>query len=66
MAMNQKQRTQKSQMDSAQARRLKFINKASEVVDRVQTELEADNVAYSVGEVCRTIKAAIYEELISL
>lgn len=64
--MNQKQRNQKSQMDSAQARRLKFINKASEVVDRVQKELEADNVAYSVGEVCRTVKAAIYEELISI
>ncbi len=64
--MNQQQRKQKSQMDSAQARRLKFINKASEVVDRVQKELEADNVAYSVGEVCRTVKSAIYEELISL
>jgi hypothetical protein len=64
--MNGQQRKQKSQLDSAQARRLKFINKASEVIDRVQKELEADNVAYSVGEVCRAIKGAIYEELISL
>jgi len=64
--MNQQQRKQQAEMTSAQARRLKFINKANEVVDRVQKELEADNVAYSVGEVCRSVKAAIYEELISL
>ena len=64
--MNQQQRKQQAEMTSAQARRLKFINKANEVVDRVQKELETDNVAYSVGEVCRSVKAAIYEELISL
>jgi hypothetical protein len=64
--MSDQQRKQKAQMESAQARRLKFINKANDVVDKVQKELEADNVAYSVGEVCRTVKAAIYEELITL
>jgi hypothetical protein len=67
--MNEKQRKQKAQMDSAKARRLKFVQKAGDIIDRVQKELEESEQQggdYTIADICANIKGAIYDELILL
>ena len=67
--MNQQERKQKAQMDSAKARRLKFIEKVNEIIDRVQKELEeSENMGgdYTIEDICANIKGSIYDEMILL
>lgn len=67
--MNQQQRKQKAQMDSAQARRLKFVQKVSEIIDAQQKELEYSEEQggdYTIADICANIKGAIYDEMIRL
>lgn len=67
--MNQQQRKQRAQMDSAQARRLKFVQKAAEIIDAQQKQLEeseAEGGDYTIADICANIKGAIYDEMIRL
>lgn len=67
--MNDQRRKQRAQMDSAKARRMKFVQKVSDIIDAQRKQLEeseAQGGDYSIEDICDNIKGAIYDEMIRL
>jgi hypothetical protein len=66
--MNEQQRKQAGYLESAKARRLKFVNRVFEIIESQRKELndsEQQGGDYSIDDICDKIKGAIEDEMVT-
>lgn len=56
-------------MESAKARKVRFVQRVNEIIDREQKQLEESEQLggdYTIADICANIKGAIYDEFVLL